>query len=85
MRRDPNFTMKDLQKAADKFLAAGQEYKDATQKAGLNVGAVIWYENSHKGLCVFTRGEYRDTILRNIPEVGQIYNLGVVLEEASNG
>jgi len=80
VRRDPDFTMADLQQAADKFLAAGQEYWNACAKAGLNVGAVIWIEDSQKGLGIFTRGEYRDVILRNIPEVGQIYQLGTTLK-----
>ena len=73
--------MSDLQSAADRFLAAGKEYWDACAKAGLNVGAVIWIEDSHKGLGVFTRGEYRATILRNIPEVGQVYQFGATLNE----
>ncbi len=81
LRRDPNFTMSNLQSAADRFLAAGKEYWDACAKAGLNVGAVIWIENSDKGLGVFTRGEYRDVILRNIPEVGQVYQLGATLQK----
>lgn len=80
-RRDPNVTMADVQKAADVFLAAGQAYWDVCRKAGLDVGSVTWIEDSSKGLAIFTRGEYRDTILRNIPELGQVYNLGAVLKE----
>lgn len=76
-KNDPKFTMRALQKAADEFLAAGQAYWNACHKAGLDVGAVIWLEDSAKGLCIFSRGEYRDSLLRNIPEVGQIYQLGV--------
>ncbi len=80
-RRDPNFTMADLQKAADKFVAAGEEYWNACRKAGLDVGSVTWIEQPEKGMAIFTRGEYRETLMRNIPELGKVYNLGAVLSE----
>lgn len=82
-KRDPNFTMADLQVAADKFLAAGQEYWNACRKAGLDVGSVTWIEDSSKGMAIFTRGEYRDALLQNIPELGQVYHLGSVLADRS--
>ena len=74
-RRDPSFTMADLQKSADKFLAAGQEYWDACRKAGLNLGSVTYIDDAAKGMAIFTRGEYRGRILQNIPDVGQTYQL----------
>lgn len=82
-KRDLNFTMADLQKAADKFLAAGEEYWNACRKAGLDVGSVTWIEDTGTGMAIFTRGEYRDTILRNIPDIGRVYHLGGVLEDAN--
>lgn len=75
-KHDPNFTMTDLNKVAYKFLEAGQEYWDACRKAGLDVGSVTYVTDSAKGMAIFTRGEYSDTILRNIPEVGRTYSLG---------
>lgn len=80
-KRDPNFTMADLQRKADAFLTAGQEYWDSCRKAGLDVGSVTWIENTSTGMAIFTRGEYRDTLLRNIPDVGRVYHLGGVMED----
>ena len=80
-RRDPNFTMADLQAAADKFLDAGQEYWNACRKAGLDIGSVTYIENGAKGLAIFTRGEYRGTLMNNIPDVGCVYQLGATLKE----
>lgn len=80
-RRDPSVTIADVQKAADKFLAAGQEYWDTCRKAGLDLGSVTYIQDSAKGMAIFTRGEYSDTLMRNIPEVGRVYNLGGVLQE----
>lgn len=80
-RRDPNFTMADLQEAADKFMEAGQEYWDACHKAGLDIGSVIYIDQSDKGMAIFTRGEYRHTIMQNIPQVGRTYQLGVTLSD----
>lgn len=80
-KRDPKFTMVDLQKSADAFLAAGQEYWNACRKAGLDVGAVTFIEDSAMGLAIFTRGEYRDLLMRHIPEVGQVYHLGGTIDE----
>ena len=73
--------MAELQKAADKFLAAGQEYWDACRKAGLDIGSVTYIDASDKGMAIFTRGEYRETLMHNIPDVGRTYQLGGVLED----
>jgi hypothetical protein len=80
-KRDPSFTMTDLNEAAGRFLAAGQEYWEACRKAGLDIGSVTWIEDSAKGLAIFTRGEYRDTIMRNIPDVGRTYSLGGTMRD----
>lgn len=79
-RRDPNFKMSELQKLGDEFIKAGQAYWEAMQKAGMG-GALAWIEDSHQGLVIFTRGEYRDTLLRNIPEIGPIYQLGSATDD----
>jgi hypothetical protein len=80
-KRDPSVAMADVNAAASAFLAAGQAYWDICRKAGLDVGAVTWVEDSHQGLAIFTRGEYRGVILRNIPEVGRTYSLGGTIAE----
>lgn len=74
-RRDPVFTMADLHAEATKFLAAGHAYFEAAHKAGIG-GAVIWTEDTEHGLVIFTRGEYRETLLRNIPELGPVVQYG---------
>lgn len=79
-RRDPNFTMADLKKVGDKFLAAAQEYWVASHKAGVD-GAVIWLKDSAEGFVLYTRGEYQDTILRSIPELGPVKMFGSVKTE----
>ena len=76
-RRDPNFTMADLQAAADKWMDAGYEYWVAAAKAGIN-GAVIWVADTDGRMSVFTRGEYRQTILQNIDRMGQAREFGKV-------
>lgn len=67
--------MSDLHKASDKFIAAGKAYWEAMHKAGMG-GALAWVEDSGEGLVIFTRGEYREVLLRNIPEVGQVHQFG---------
>jgi|GEM_PF-5880023 len=74
-RKDLNFKMTDLQKLGDDFIKAGKIYWEAMHKAGMG-GALAWIEDTEHGLVIFTRGEYRDVLLRNIPEIGPIYQLG---------
>jgi hypothetical protein len=72
-------TMDELREAGDRLLIAAQEYWVAAHKAGIS-GAVIWLEDRDKGLVIFTRGEYRATILRNIHEIGPARVFGAVDE-----
>ena len=74
-RRDPHFTMEQLREVGDRFLKVGYEYWEALHKAGIG-GACAWVEDNEKGLVIFTRGEYRDTLLRNIPELGPVHQFG---------
>lgn len=73
-RRDPNYTMSDLQGVGQKLLEAGMEYWEAAHKAGID-GAVIWVE-SDEGLVIFTRGEYRHDLLTNIEHTGPVRSFG---------
>lgn len=74
-KRDPNFTMKQLHEEAKKFIDAGKSYFEAAHKAGIG-GAVIWYEDTNEGLVLFTRGEYRQQLLQNIPMHGPAVHFG---------
>lgn len=73
-RRDPNFTMDDLQKVGAKLLSAGLEYWEAAHKAGID-GAVIWVQGD-EGMSIFTRGEYRHQLLSNIERMGPVKSFG---------
>ena len=75
-RRDPNFTTAELSAAADAFMQAAKDYWVAAHKAGID-GAVVWLE-SQEGFALFTRGEYRETILRNVHELGPARVIGGV-------
>lgn len=44
-RRDPNLTVKDLKKAANKFRDARHAYWEMAHKTGLIDGAVVWGPN----------------------------------------
>jgi len=76
---DPAFTTEQLREAGHRFIEAGRAYWEAMHKAGIG-GALAWYE-SENGLVIFTRGEYRQTLLKNIPEVGPVLQLGAARDE----
>lgn len=77
-RRDPSFKVDELQELGAKFIEAGKAYWEAMHKAGMG-GALAWIENTESGLVIYTRGEYRETLLRNIPEIGPVYHFGTAL------
>ena len=84
-RRDPAFTSEALQQAANRFIDAGFEYWEACHKSGLVGGAVIWCADGKGRMALFTRGEYRRTILQNIDSIGSAHEFGSVnprLEDA---
>ena len=72
---DPNMTISELQKLGDDFLKAGKAYWEGMHKARMG-GALVWIEAPAIGLVIFTRGEYRDALLTNTPEIGPVYHLG---------
>lgn len=58
--------MDEKRKAAGiKLLAAAQEFWDACHEEG-QYGAIQWLEGSDGELLIYTRGEYRQTLLNNI-------------------
>ena len=75
-RRDPNFTMKELQKAGDNFSASGLRYWEAMNRAGIPSGAIAWLKNGDGSLVLYTRGEYLDVLLTNIPNIGPVTFFG---------
>lgn len=78
-RPDPNFTMAELRKVAERFRDIGREYWEAAHKAGIG-GAVVWAQMDDGSMVIFTRHEYRETLMRNIHEIGTPRTFGGVSE-----
>lgn len=55
----------ELAEVGRALLDAAMEYYDAYRRAGLG-GAVVWLQDTDGRLVILTRGEYRDTLMRNI-------------------
>lgn len=79
---DSDYTMAELHEEAARFIEAGKRYWTAMHKAGIG-GALAWVEFGADGLVIYTRGEYRETLLRNIPEVGPVHHFGAADDEGS--
>ncbi len=70
---------KEMGDAAEALLEAAQAYYRVMQKKRL-AGGCIWLTDKDGAMVVFTRGEYRHRLLRNIGsefDAGLIYNFGV--------
>ena len=61
-----------LQKLGQAFLDAGYEYWLASLEAG-QWGAVKWVQSTSGEVCIFTRGEYRETLMSNIPMASDVH------------
>jgi hypothetical protein len=70
-------TVQELRAEGVKFLEAGHNYLKAAWKADMGGMAVIWVEDTQGGLVIYTRGEYRNTILSNIQQVGRVISFGI--------
>lgn len=79
-RIDPNYTMDDLNKVGQKLLEAAQEYWEAAHKAGIS-GAIIWLSDTDGKTVIFTRGEYKQTIMNNIDRLGPTKHFGAMTDE----
>jgi hypothetical protein len=79
-RVDPTFTAVDLKAAADKFIDAGHKYWEACHKSGLVAGAVVWCADGDGYMALFTRGEYRSTLICNIDGLGTSYAFGSTVD-----
>lgn len=80
-RPDPNFTMADLSAVGKDFIDAGKRYWEAFHKAGLKGDAVVWLTADTGEMVIFTRGEYRQTLMANIERLGPTYNFGGVSDQ----
>lgn len=78
--RDPNFTMAQLEEEGRKLLEAAYNYWEAAHKAGIS-GAVIWLQDDDGKLVIFTRGEYRATLMQGIEKIGPARHFGAVKDE----
>ena len=59
--------MEALRKPAQAFLDAGFEYWRAYQREIQPItGAVVWIKDANGAMVIFTRGEYRDVLMKNI-------------------
>jgi len=78
--KDPLFTIEELRKVGQTLLDASYNYWEAAQKAGIG-GACIWLEDADGKLVIFTRGEYRETLMRGIDKIGPIKTFGCATDE----
>lgn len=69
-RRDPDLGIEDLQKSADKLMDAAYEYWEMCHRTGLLQGAVVFLTDAEGHMVIFTRGEYRKTLMENIDKLG---------------
>ena len=76
----PCLDMKALEREADLFLTAAMRYWNYANEHGMG-GAVIWAEDKKGFGALWTRGEYRPTILHNIPNVGPTRSFGHAADE----
>lgn len=77
--RDSTLTNKDLDREAKKFLVAGKRYWEFMQRFGIG-GAVTWVKDIEGFGCVFTRGEYEETLMQNIHRLGPTHYFGSMKE-----
>ena len=78
-RIDPEFTVEDLKEAADKFMEAGYAYWEACHKASFHGGgALVWCSDTNGRMVMFTRVEYRHTLLENVHKIGNPIEFGAL-------
>lgn len=77
---DPKFTVKALAKAGEEFLEARLRYWEAAHKAGIG-GAVMWLTAENGAMVMYTRGEYRQTILANVYRLGPTLEFGAMTDD----
>jgi hypothetical protein len=78
-RIDPKFTLKDLSHVGEKFLDAGNDYWAAAHKAGIG-GAIMWLTSESGAMVIYTRGEYKDSLLANIERQGPTTSFGAMTD-----
>jgi hypothetical protein len=75
-RLDPTITVEQLEECGQRFLEAGYAYWEMMNKIKKLGGAVAWITNGDGHMVIFTRGEYSDTLLRNIDRLGPSFQFG---------
>lgn len=78
--RDKTLTNVDLEKESILFLKAGKRYWEFMQKFGIG-GAVTWVKDTEGFGCVFTRGEYEETLMQNIHRLGPTHYFGSMTDK----
>lgn len=71
---------KELQELGAKWLDAGYAYWTAAQKEDIG-GAIVWIADLNGYTCVFTRGEYRQTLMNNIDRIGPTRYFGAMKDD----
>ena len=79
-RKDPNYTVDQLQKDGVAFLEAGLRFWEGRAKCGM-AGAVVWFKDTELGTVIFTRGEYDYKLTQNIEGHGPTYEFGGLKSE----
>lgn len=74
--------MDELKECGQRLLDTALEYHAIANKLGI-VGAVIWLMGSDGEMVIVTRGEYRDTLLRNIEYRGPARHFGHSVDDAA--
>jgi hypothetical protein len=72
--------MEELQECGQRLLDVALEYHALANKNGIT-GAVIWLTGSDGEMVIVTRGEYRETLMRNIEYRGPARHFGYSVDE----
>ena len=72
----------ELKEIGQRLLDVALEYHEAANRAGVS-GAVIWLTGSDGEMVIITRGEYRDTLMRNIEYRGPAVSFGHSIDDAA--
>ena len=72
-------TNAELRMVGEDLLEAARRYWEAAHRHGVS-GAVIWLQGMDGRLVIVTRGEYKETLMRNIDHLGPAYMFGAAVD-----
>lgn len=75
---------KKRRKKGKKLINAAHEFWKACKEEG-QYGAVQWLQTYDGALVVFTRGEYREQLFKNIESMNNVHRYGESLPEDTDG